>query len=128
MLRHYRGRFFENAETLTRDDQLSDDQLSRLQRMINDLDSSTAFRALQIVVPEFKVELERKRFAPDRGITSAEWASLIYSYLMVLTYLRPIRGWILRTTLANILDPQFGPDEAEAIDLRLHRNACLQGA
>jgi hypothetical protein len=127
MLKHYRARFFENAESLMRQERLSDDQLSRLQRMIDDIDSSAAFRALETVVADFNVELQRKPFTSDRGIISAEWASLVYSYIMVLTYRRSIRGWIIRAALANILDPRLGPDETEAIDIRLHGSASLQG-
>jgi hypothetical protein len=120
MLRHYRARFFEDAELLLKEDRLTDPQLLRLQRMIDDLDGTETFNTLRKVVSDF--DANRKKYRPTREIVSREWASLMYSYLLAITYLRSIRGWFIRSMLANILDPRFCDEETEAIDERLHGN------
>jgi hypothetical protein len=128
MLKHYRARFFEDAEHLMKQDHLTDDQLSRLQRMIGDLDSSIAFHALKTVVAAFDADERRNGHNSDGRIVSPEWASLVYSYFLALTYLYSIRGWVVRAMLANIFDPRSGPGEAEAIDMQLHGSAAPQRA
>lgn len=128
MLKHYRARFFEDAERLMKEDYLTDDQLWRLQRMIGDLDSGTAFHALKTVVAAFNADLKRNGYNSDGRIVSPEWASLVYSYFLALTYLYSIRGWVIRAMLANIFDPRSGPGEAEAIDMQLHGSAAPQRA
>jgi hypothetical protein len=128
MLKHYRARFFDDAEHLLKEDCLTDDQLARLRRMVGDMDSKVAFRALEIVVATSHADIKRNRYSAGRGITSPAWGSLIYNYFLTLSYLRTLKGWTMRARLATIFDPQFGSDEAEAIDERLHGATILQRA
>jgi hypothetical protein len=128
MLKIYRGRFFDDVGRLLKADRLTDDQLSRMQRMINDLDSRTVFTSLQQVVTSTHRDLKQNQYGPSGTIVSPEWGELLYNYLLALTYRRSIRGWMVRAMMADILSPRFGSNEAEAIDMRLHGKGFAQRA
>jgi hypothetical protein len=124
--RFYRDRFYDIAERLYTDEALSDDMLERIRTMVNDLDDPRMFGELWSAVFDIEHENGVPRDhpifrSPTNDALGREWATLLHSYLMTISYYRGFRGVLVRATLATVLDPETIERRAETINWRIHK-------
>ena len=120
-LRHHRARFFAVAQTLLAKDDISDDRLSRLRLMLEDMDTRRAFHDLLSAAKAAEREYRARPLATkEHSAAVSDWAAVVYHYFLAVSYSRAVLGGYLRSILAGVLDPKSGAIEADDIELRLH--------
>lgn len=121
LLKVHRTNFFDAANRLLTEGTLTDSQLDRLQHMTNDIDKPETFGVMVKAVKEVRKDIRRGNLpVVGREDTSDEWGHLVLSYLLSITYMKPIRGLVLRATLADVLTIEPSTKGAGAMDRRMH--------
>ncbi len=120
-LRFHRSQFFDLARRVLKDAATDDVRLLQIRRMAGDIDSATTFRALVLgmKIHDSMVKSGDAAHAADAPLPR-EWADMTFHYLVAISYIRAIRGFLLRGELLRFLDPSMGYRDLDTIEKRLH--------
>jgi hypothetical protein len=121
----YRDKYYELAHKIIADPELDDTELERIKVRTLELDNPRTFRALMKAIDQVDEEVTRGSFKPMHIPPMAEqlcadWVAMIHSYIVAVSYYRPLQGMVLRATLARVLDPSAIVRSAEMIDRHIH--------
>jgi hypothetical protein len=123
ILGYYRTQFFDTADRLLRDEATDDESLTRLKRMVEDIDSFATLKRLTHAVAIVNKELRSGiNKPPTSRHAPSEWGTLLFNYFLAVSYSKPIFGMRVRSMMAPILDPKTESQNAEIIDRRIHRS------
>jgi hypothetical protein len=123
--RLYRDRFYDVAERIYSNEGLTDEMLERLRRLAEDFDNPLAFDSLWKAIKMIESEIRNGKsysgkYLPDDESLRKEWATMLHSYLLALSYSRLLWGYLARDALARMFDPRDIEENTEMIDWRLH--------
>lgn len=120
-LRFHREQFFAYAERILKDGVADDAALERVRSMALEIDSARQFDVLVWAVGEVEKDMRAGRIRPtDADSGFSEWYALLFNYFLAVSYLRGIRGVLLRATMARVFDPGARGRTTGAIDRRVH--------
>jgi hypothetical protein len=120
-LAFHRGRFFDLAQRLLADDAADDTRLQQLKQLAADIDSRTIFRRLLLALgnTERDIEAGLPTASPDSRAPEG-WAELMFHYYLSVSYLRAVRGIVLRARLTRVLEPGAATRNTGLLERRLH--------
>lgn len=120
-LRFHRGRFFETAHAMARDEAIGDAYLARLRTLISDMDNPSNLRRLMNAASQIDEEIREGTFKPiGAGALPPGWGGVLWDYFLAVSYMHPIRGFVFRNMLANLIDPRTDDRNTDAVDRRVH--------
>ena len=119
LLRWHRAQFFEHAEALLGAGGSDDAALLRLKTMAEDIDRPAQFDVLWSVVRELARQPEAGTPGGE-GFANPEWIALNFHYFLAVSYLRGLRGLLLRSTILRLFEPGTGGRNADLISRRVH--------
>ena len=123
--RRYRDKFYEVASNLVQDDDVDEHVLRTIRKMSADIDQPISYARVNQALDEVETEVSGGRYGgsvpmpvPERLWN--EWESLVFSYLLAVSYCRPVAGLFLRGKLAKALDPSLRRRTAEPVNRQIY--------
>ncbi len=118
----FRDQFFEYADALLANDAtVSDERLRDIKRMAGDIANPAAFPAVLSAARRVEQEWRAGKSSNVRAADPwSDWYRLLLSYFMAISYLRGVRGILLRSLLAGVIHSQAGTRNVEIMDRSIH--------
>jgi hypothetical protein len=125
MRNFYRHRFFETARAMVSDDRLDDVTLVHLCEIVNEMDHPGTINVLMRAAHAVEQEIRAGRKPRPRGNLPPGWSALLWDFFLAISYTQLMRGYLLRSILADLIDPRIEGLNTDAIDQRV-RALALQ--
>jgi hypothetical protein len=122
-LKFHRNRFFETAVLITdmvgQDETISSAYLDRLRILVSEMDAPSNLKRIMSAAMQVDKEIQEGTFKPiATGILPQGWGGLLWDYFLAASYTSPIRGFVFRNMLANLIDPRTDDRNTDAVDRR----------
>jgi hypothetical protein len=120
-LRFHICKFFETAEILTQDDTTSDWMLDQIKKIAERMRNPQAVHILLSATTQLDREIRNGTPTPPLNLNApAAWYALLWESYMAISYMTMIRGILIRSMLANILNPRITGMNTSVIDQKVH--------
>ena len=105
---YFRSRFIDAASSLMEEDCLNEGHLLLIRELVRNIDGHG--HAFSVVMSRIDRTQPAENSQDSRSVrmpseVRTEWARLLYFWLMGISYLKPLRGILLRAKLARMLEP-----------------------